>query len=165
MNSYLQICIKNKVDEEFPSSSVIKTQYFHCLGPGLMPGQGSKIPQAKKKNRVDGNRFESHFTIQLSSFFRFLHFMDYLRTCLVVQWTRVQSQVQEDSTSLCTRTDEPAPQSPRAKTTEPESLEPVLCNKRSHRKVKSEHRTEEQLPFTEARESPGKATKPQCSQK
>ena len=37
---------------------MVKTQCFHCWGPGLIPGQGNKIPQAawcgqKKKNGVE----------------------------------------------------------------------------------------------------------------
>ena len=40
---------------EFPSGPVVRTQCFHCCGPGSIPGQGTQIPQAmqyrkKKKN-------------------------------------------------------------------------------------------------------------------
>ena len=31
---------------EFPGSPVVKTQHFHCRGPGSIPGLGTKIPQA-----------------------------------------------------------------------------------------------------------------------
>ena len=37
---------------------MVKTQSFHCYGPGSVPGQGTKIPQAKKKKRlIDYNPF------------------------------------------------------------------------------------------------------------
>ena len=31
---------------EFPGGAVIRTQRFHCCGPGSVPGWGTKIPQA-----------------------------------------------------------------------------------------------------------------------
>ena len=30
---------------EFPGGQVIRTQFFHCYGPGLIPGLGIEIPQ------------------------------------------------------------------------------------------------------------------------
>ena len=30
---------------EFPGSPVVRTQHFHCGGPGSIPGQGTKITQ------------------------------------------------------------------------------------------------------------------------
>ena len=29
--------------QEFPGSPVVRTQSFHCWGPGSIPGQGTKI--------------------------------------------------------------------------------------------------------------------------
>ena len=31
---------------EFPGGLVVRTQCFHCKGPGSIPGQGTKILQA-----------------------------------------------------------------------------------------------------------------------
>ena len=37
---------------------MVKTQRFHCYGPGSFPGHVTKIPQAKKKKRlIDYNPF------------------------------------------------------------------------------------------------------------
>ena len=47
----------------------------------------------------------------------------------------------------------------------PESLEPVLHNKRSHRNEKPAHRNEEQAPLNATRETLRSATKTQHSQK
>ena len=47
----------------------------------------------------------------------------------------------------------------------PTCLEPVLCNKRSHRNEKPVHRNEEWPPLAATRESPRAATKTQSSQK
>ena len=30
---------------EFSDSVVVRTQYFHCWGPGSIPGWGTKIPK------------------------------------------------------------------------------------------------------------------------
>ena len=43
---------------KFPDGLVIRTQHFHCQGPGSIPGQGTKILQAmqrgkKKKKKVE----------------------------------------------------------------------------------------------------------------
>ena len=38
--------IKNYVYRDLPGSPVVRTQCFHCWGPGLIPGQGTKILQA-----------------------------------------------------------------------------------------------------------------------
>ena len=51
---------------EFPGGPVIRTQHFHCQGPGLIPGQGNKIPQVmqckkrkrKKKKHIKSMNFE-----------------------------------------------------------------------------------------------------------
>ena len=31
---------------EFPGHPVVRTWHFECQGPDLIPGQGTKIPQA-----------------------------------------------------------------------------------------------------------------------
>ena len=46
--------------EEFPGSSVVKTQCFPCHGPGFYSWRGTKNPQAswhgQKKMQVDINQ-------------------------------------------------------------------------------------------------------------
>ena len=54
---------------------------------------------------------------------------------------------------------------PWATTTEPECLEPVLCNKRGRDSERPVHRDEEWSPLTATRESPHTETKTQHSQK
>ena len=50
---------KSKEFREFPGGPVVRTRSFHCWGPGSIPGQGTKIPQAaqcgqeKKKKKKD----------------------------------------------------------------------------------------------------------------
>ena len=47
-----------KIPGEFPGSPVVSTRCFQCQGPGWIPGQGTKIPQAmwhgqkKKKKKI-----------------------------------------------------------------------------------------------------------------
>ena len=36
----------SKTLREFPGGPVVTTARFHCQGPGSIPGQGTKIPQA-----------------------------------------------------------------------------------------------------------------------
>ena len=53
---------KSKADQalkeipKFPGDPVVRTQCFHCQGPGSIPGQGTKNPQpcsaAKKKKKI-----------------------------------------------------------------------------------------------------------------
>ena len=38
--------IKEEAFGEFPDGTVVRTQRFHCCGPGSMPGWGTKILQA-----------------------------------------------------------------------------------------------------------------------
>ena len=33
---------------DFPGGPVVSTQHFHCCGSGLIPGQGTKIPQTMR---------------------------------------------------------------------------------------------------------------------
>ena len=44
------------MSREFPGHPVVRTQCFHCHGPGSIPGQGTKIMQAtqpkKKKKKL-----------------------------------------------------------------------------------------------------------------
>ena len=51
-------CPSESRGREFPGGPVVRTLRFHC--PGLMPGQGTKIPQAvqhgqKKKKETQGS--------------------------------------------------------------------------------------------------------------
>ena len=38
--------LKHRSWRDFPSSPVVRTRCFHCRGLGLIPGQGTKVPQA-----------------------------------------------------------------------------------------------------------------------
>ena len=38
--------LRKSMYREFPGSPMVRTQGFHCHGPGSIPGQGTKIPQA-----------------------------------------------------------------------------------------------------------------------
>ena len=53
----------NRGRREFPGGPVVRTQCFHCRGPGSIPGQGTKIPKAvlqgqknKNKNKTKQNK-------------------------------------------------------------------------------------------------------------
>ena len=102
----------------------------------------------------------------------------WLRVRLPVRGTRVWALVREDPT--CRRATRPVRHSYWACTLEPAShncwacmpqlprlmsLEPMLCNKRSHRNEKPAHRNKEGSPLTSTRESPSAAMKTQHSQK
>ena len=39
--------------KEFSGGPLIRSLHFHCHGLGLIPGQGSKIPQPKRKKRKE----------------------------------------------------------------------------------------------------------------
>ena len=82
----------------------------------------------------------------------------WLRICLPMQGTRVQALVWEDSTCLGTT-------GPVSHITEPEGLEPVLCNKRGRDSERPAHRDEEWPLLATTRESPLTETKTQYSQK
>ena len=43
---------------EFPGGPVIRTQHFHCRGPGLIPGWGTKIPQAVRRGQIKKKKKE-----------------------------------------------------------------------------------------------------------
>ena len=82
-----------------------------------------------------------------------------IRIHLPMQGMWVQSLIQEDPHALvqlspCTTATEPSLQSPRAATTEPTCLEPMLHNKRSHCSEKPKHCNEEYTPLATIRESP-----------
>ena len=104
--------------------------------------------------------------------------VQWLRVLLPMQGTQVQALVREDPT--CHRATKPVCHNYWACVLEPTShnywahvpqllkstcLEPVLCNKRSHRNEKPAHHNQEQSPLTATRESPRAATKTQHSQK
>ena len=90
--------------------------------------------------------------------------MQWIRTCLPMQGTRVQSLVQEDST--CLGATKPANYNYRAcklQLLRPGCLESVL-HKRSHCNEKPVHHIKEQLPLATTRGSLSTATKTQCNQ-
>ena len=45
--------IKKKKPREFPGGPVVKIQHFQCWGPGLIPGQGTNIPQAMQQSQTN----------------------------------------------------------------------------------------------------------------
>ena len=92
--------------------------------------------------------------------------VQWLRICLPMQGTRVQSLVQEDPT--CHRTTKPVCHNYWAcmpQLLKPVLLEPMLHNKRNHHNEKPTHRSEESPPLATTRESPQAATKTPHSQK
>ena len=46
INRCLDALMKKAMVREFPGGIVVRTQPFHCCGPGSIPGQGTEIPQA-----------------------------------------------------------------------------------------------------------------------
>ena len=54
---------------EFPGGPVVSRQAFTAVGPGSIPGWGTKIPQAKKKKKKGGSLLKNndHETISYSS--------------------------------------------------------------------------------------------------
>ena len=46
---------KEVKQKDIPGGLVVKTQHFHCWGPGSIPGRGTKVPEAllhgQKKRR------------------------------------------------------------------------------------------------------------------
>ena len=118
---------------------------------------------------------------------QFEHQNKWWGTSLVVQWlgirlpmqgTWVRALVREDPT--CLEATKPMCHNYWACSLEPAShnywahmpqlqkpthLEPVLCNKRSHRSEKPAHRNEESPPLASTRESLRAAMKTQCSRK
>ena len=44
-NSFI-LCKETKASWGFPGGPVVRTQHFHCQGPGSIPGWGTKIRQA-----------------------------------------------------------------------------------------------------------------------
>ena len=65
--SYLNLKKKSSWDElknitkktntwEFPGGPVVRTWCFHCWGPGLIPGQWTKIPQAMQESKKNKNK-------------------------------------------------------------------------------------------------------------
>ena len=57
---------KTSGSREFPGSPVVGTPCFHCQGLGLIPGRGTKIPQAalcsQKKNKQTNKTTEQVVT-------------------------------------------------------------------------------------------------------
>ena len=90
----------------------------------------------------------------------------WIRTCLPVQRTRVQSLAQKDST--CLGATKPTSHKYRVcllQLLRAVCLEPVLRNKSSHRREKPAHRIKGWPPLAATTESPSTAAKTQCSEK
>ena len=53
---------------EFLAGPVVRTWRFHCYGPGLIPGQETKIPQAphaaKKRKEINRLFFRAVLSLQ-----------------------------------------------------------------------------------------------------
>ena len=49
----------NKHLLEFPDEPVDSTRHFHCQGLGLIPGHGTKIPQAEQLSQNNNNNKNS----------------------------------------------------------------------------------------------------------
>ena len=100
-------------------------------------------------------------------------------TSLVVQWLRISCQCRGHRFEPWSRkiphaveqlSHTPQLLSLRSRARKPQlrkpvSLQPMLCNKRSHSNEKPAHHKEEYPPLTTTRESPHAARKTQCSQK
>ena len=56
---------------EFPGGLVIKIQWFHCHGQGLIPGQGTEIPkdircrEKKKKTKLIHKSFFNKYVLSV----------------------------------------------------------------------------------------------------
>ena len=53
----IKVLCQNKGD--FPGGPVVRTWCFHCQGPGLIPGQGTKIPLASKVKKKKSERIKT----------------------------------------------------------------------------------------------------------
>ena len=56
---------------EFPDGSVVRTLHFHCGGPGSIPDQGTKIPQAVRHSRKGRNKQTKKTSIYLRRWQRY----------------------------------------------------------------------------------------------
>ena len=54
---------KKKLLQDFISSPVVRTLYFHCRAMGLIPGQGTKIPHATRHSQKYFFRKKSYSAI------------------------------------------------------------------------------------------------------
>ena len=54
--------LKNLTVWEFPGDPMVRTQRFHCCGPGSIPGQGTKILQASQHGVEAGGSLQ--FTLE-----------------------------------------------------------------------------------------------------
>ena len=48
----ISLHLKNKTYRDFPGGLVVRTWNFHCWGPDLIPGQGTKIPQDMQRGKI-----------------------------------------------------------------------------------------------------------------
>ena len=50
----------NNPIRDFSGCPVVRTPHSHCLGPGSIPGQGTRIPQAMQLSQKQINSSKSH---------------------------------------------------------------------------------------------------------
>ena len=50
----------NNLIRDFSGCPVVRTPHSHCLGPGSIPGQGTRIPQAMQLSQKQINSSKSH---------------------------------------------------------------------------------------------------------
>ena len=68
----------------FSGSPVVRTQHFHCWGPGSTPSQGTKIPQAIHGTaKLNSNDKTSHF-IELWPTYKSCRYLMYKTRCLEI---------------------------------------------------------------------------------
>ena len=61
------------MSREFPGRPVVRTQCFHCHGPGSIPGQGTKIMQATQPKKKKKNYTQTYiYIISIESKFHIL---------------------------------------------------------------------------------------------
>ena len=60
------------MSREFPGRPVVRTQCFHCHGPGSIPGQGNKILQATKPKKKKKKLYTDIYIISIESKFHIL---------------------------------------------------------------------------------------------
>ena len=53
---FLVAGLRSQEGREFPGGPVVRTQFFHCQGPGSIPGQGTKISQATGHSQKGGEK-------------------------------------------------------------------------------------------------------------
>lgn len=56
-NSVAGPVLKKLMIREFPDGPKVRSWHFHCWGPGLNPGWGTKIPQATWRSHKNKKKF------------------------------------------------------------------------------------------------------------